>query len=72
MTVFFLTSGFFLCLILSAKLSTLERYTLGKKESLADVGQLQYSPDENYAKCFRCGSWYHNSINHNHHCSNSV
>lgn len=72
MTVFFLTSGFFLCLILSAKLLTLDHYTLGQKETLVEAAQAQYEPEENYAKCLGCGSWYHNSINHNHRCSDSV
>jgi hypothetical protein len=71
-TVFFLTSGFFLCLILSAKLLTLDNYTLGQKESMVEAAQVQYEPDESYDKCLGCGSWYQNSINHDHRCSNSV
>jgi hypothetical protein len=71
-TVCFLTSGFFLCLILSAKLLTLDHYALGQKESLVEAAQFQYEPDESYDKCFRCGSWYHNSFHHNHRCSDSV
>jgi len=71
-TVFFLTLGFFLCLILSTKLLALDHYTLNKKEPLVETAQSQYKPDESYDKCFRCGFWYHNSFNHNHHCSDSV